>query len=299
LSKPVFKLEQEFSRDMEWMDWKHVRYTLKQEWAYVSRPARRKEGCTPGIRDSNNDGKTPEEFLSEVNSHIQECRAKGWGLELPVEHALLLLDEMKSIRLYSGPAYQPLNAFLRQIAQLSANFHAELAQHPDLSFAATVGHICRGIRKLAAVVEASEASQPLFHGVRGELPRSFWLPDEQGMVCATDTAFMSTSRQWQTPVDYMGTGPNVLWELSPSMQTDAAFHRGTDISMLSQFAAEAEVLFPPGTMLVAKARDKPEHVADTQPRQSFVEMVGNTDATENSADGGKTYVSIRAKPFFI
>lgn len=80
---------------MEWMDWKHVRYTLKQEWAYVSRPARRKEGCTPGIRDSNNDGKTPEEFLSEVNSHIQECRAKGWGLELPVEHALLLLDEIE------------------------------------------------------------------------------------------------------------------------------------------------------------------------------------------------------------
>jgi hypothetical protein len=40
-------------------------------------------------------------------------------------------------------------------------------------------------------------------------------PDEQGMVVATDTAFMSTSRVRGTPLAYMGQGENVLWELQP------------------------------------------------------------------------------------
>ena len=48
-----------------------------------------------------------------------------------------------------------------------------------LTFAATVGHICRGIRKLAAVSTPAEVSGKLYRGVRGELPRAFWLPDEQ------------------------------------------------------------------------------------------------------------------------
>ena len=37
------------------------------------------------------------------------------------------------------------------------------------------------------VASPAEAAQPLYRGVRGALPRTFWVPDEQGMVCATDT----------------------------------------------------------------------------------------------------------------
>ena len=86
--------------------------------------------------------------------------------------------------------------------------------------------------------------------MRGELPKGFWLPDDQGLVCATDTAFMSTSRNRQTPVGFMTEGgPNLLWQLQPKKESDAAFHRGADISMLSQFSEEEEVLFPPYTML--------------------------------------------------
>ena len=58
-------------------------------------------------------------------------------------------------------------------------------------------------------------------------------------------AFMSTSRNRITPIEYMGSGKNVLWELRPEKQSDAAYHRGADIKMLSQFAMEDEVLFPP------------------------------------------------------
>ena len=106
------------------------------------------------------------------------------------------------------------------------------------------------MRKLAAVATPSEVEAPLYRGVRGELPKGFWLPDDQGLVCATDTAFMSTSRNRQTPVGFMTEGgPNLLWQLQPKKESDAAFHRGAGISMLSQFSEEEEVLFPPYTML--------------------------------------------------
>ena len=86
------------------------------------------------------------------------------------------------MRLYSGPAYQPLNTFLRQIAPLTDDFRRKVAQHPDLTFSATVGHICRAIRKLAAVTTPEEAPTKLFRGVRGDLEKAFWIPDAQGMV---------------------------------------------------------------------------------------------------------------------
>ena len=142
---------------------------------------------------------------------------------------------------FRAQAYQPINAFLREVANLSGEFRRSVAHNPSLTFAATVGHICRAIRKLAAVATPEEATRPLWRGVRGELARGFWMPDEQGMVCAVDMAFMSTSRNRQTPVEYMqDAAPNVLWELQPKAESDSAYHRGADISMLSQFKGEEE-----------------------------------------------------------
>ena len=69
-----------------------------------------------------------------------------------------------------------------------------MARHPGLTFSATVRNLCGAIRKLAAVATPEEANTKLFRNVRGELPRSFWTPDEQDNVCATDMSFMSTSR---------------------------------------------------------------------------------------------------------
>lgn len=99
------------------------------------------------------------------------------------------------------------------------------------------------------------------------------------MVGATDTAFMSTSRSRATPISYMGGGDNVLWELEPREESDTAYHCGADISMLSQFAAEEEVLFPPCCLLVVKA--PPE-----QPRPAVTEE-------------GKRFVAVAVQPSFV
>jgi hypothetical protein len=255
IAKPLLSLAAEYDRDMAWTDWKGVGYNLRDEWRYVNGPASKADDCTPGVRDDGeNDGMTVEDFMEKVNSFIRKRRAGMLRAMLPEEVAYLTRDEVLAVRLYSGPCYQVINRFLRQIAPLSGRYREQIAQHAQLSFAATVAHICRAIRKLAAVTTPEEAAKPLWRGVRGELPRTFWVPDEQGMVVAVDMAFMSTSRNRQTPIDYMGSGSNVLWQLQPQQESDSGFHCGADISMLSQFAAEAECLFPPCTMLEVKRR---------------------------------------------
>jgi hypothetical protein len=42
---------------------------------------------------------------------------------------------------------------------------------------------------------------------------------------------------------------NVLWEIRCSEETSEGFHCGADVSLLSQFPKEKEMLFPPPTML--------------------------------------------------
>ena len=245
IAQPVLTMEQEFSRHIEWQDWKGITYSLRDEWAYVNGPAKATEGCSAGTRDADNHGKWPADFQAERNAFIRRrtaTAAAGKGVPM-VEQALmeLTLDEVLAIRLYSGPAYQKINEYLRQVSKLSGDFRDELIQHPGLTFSATVGHICSGIRKLSAVATEDEATRKLFRGVRGELPKDFWIPDEQGMVCAVDMAFMSTSKNRNTPIDYMDSGKNVLWELEPAQQSDSGLHVGADISELSQFRSEEEM----------------------------------------------------------
>lgn len=275
----VLSMGHEFNRDICWRDHKGVEYSLRKEWAYVNGPAVTLSSCTPGTRDDGNAGKTPQIFCQEINDWIT-LKREGFGLaKLPETFAFLSLEEVLSIRLYSGPAYQPINDFLRQIARVSGSHRLALIQDLNHTYAATVGHLVSAIRKLAAVASPAEASRTLYRGVRGELPRGFWLKDSAGMVCATDTAFMSTSRNRTTPIHYMAKGMNVLWELESRPESDAAYHCGADISLLSQFRQEEEVLFPPCCLLVVK--DPPSATPLAQ------------------QDGGKTFVAMKVQPSFV
>ena len=78
------------------------------------------------------------------------------------------------------------------------------------------------------------------------------MADKQGIVVAVDLGFTSTSRDRRTPIAYMGHEENVLWCLQPQMESDAAYHRGADVSLLSQFSGEQEVVFPPATMFAVR-----------------------------------------------
>ena len=263
---PGLTMEMEFDRDLSWKDHKGERYTLREEWAYVTGRAQSTPNCTPGHRDQRNDGKTVEDFRKAANDFIARRRAArsqskesvgGRSRWLEDEFAYLSVDDVLAIRLYTGPAYQPINAFLREVSKLTGSYRIELARHPGSSFACTVSNIIGAIRKLSDVAIAEDYEKPLYRGVRGELPARFWLFDDEETqeISATDYGFMSTSRDKMTSLMYMDAhGPNVLWEVFPAAPTPEGFHFGADVSMLSQFSHETEVLFPPGTMLTVKER---------------------------------------------
>ena len=78
-------------------------------------------------------------------------RKDAAGRDAAAQFALLTKEEVLAVRLYSGPAYQPINEFLRQIFKVKGDFRTELVRSPSLTFTATVNHICHAIRKLADV----------------------------------------------------------------------------------------------------------------------------------------------------
>ncbi len=208
--------------------------------------------------------------VEQITSHIEDRRrARRIEERLPEEHAYLTKDEVVAVRLYSGPAYQLINGFLRQVSLLDEMHRRMFATNPEVTFAATVGHICSAIRKLSAVATPSEAQRPLYRAVRGVLPKSFWVRDEQGMIVATELGFMSTSSAESVPLGYMRAEevlseadedddpPNVLWKINARSESTEGFHHGADISLLSQYAEEGEVIFPPCTMLTVVPPDDP------------------------------------------
>lgn len=198
-----------------------------------------------GTRDQGeNAEKTPADFRDVANKRLQDAghHDQAWQLNL---------EDVLAVRLYSGPGFQPINAWLRNIGKLDLALRLRLAKNPGLTYAATVTNLISAIRKLSRL----STNRVVYRGINGHLPRSFFLPDETGMVCATDLAFMSTSVAQATPLEYMGHGKNILWEIDASKEDAAGYHNGADISMLSQFSIEQEVLFPPLTML--KVKEKP------------------------------------------
>jgi len=307
----VLTMAQEFERDIQWTDWRGTTYSARDEWAYCLGRATRREGCGAGVRDEGNEGLTPADFRARVNEHIRARRAEGLGAKLTQQDAELTLDEVIAVRLYSGPAFQPINEFLRQIATLTGRYRAAILRHADLTFCATVTHLCAAIRKLAAVSSPEEQRAPLYRGVRGELPLGFWTEDEHGAISATDTAFMSTSRNSSTPLSYLGEGmPNVLWVLRPRAESEGGYHCGADISLLSQFRHEDEWIFPPFTMMTVlkpgggtrRSRHEGGSVHDERARSSSTDGAQLCDALSElctDEETNKTWLRIEVLPTFV
>jgi len=292
-TRPPLTMEMEFRRELEWSDWKGARYTLAEEWEYCLGESVERRDCTAGHRDCGRGGLRLDDY---------ERLAEEYVSSRSPDAPLLSRDEVLAVRLYSGPAYQPINSYLRQVAALQGRHRAALASDPALTFAQTCRHLAAAVRKLAAVATADEVAAPLWRGVRGELPRSFWVADSQGMVVATETAFMSTSRNKATPLAYMGGGQNVLWKLHPRAESDVGLHMGADISMLSQFPGEAEVLFPPCTVLIVDSRrgGAKDDIISSEKQAGRLSRSSMGDwMAEEALEGDKSFLMVEAQPCFI
>jgi hypothetical protein len=87
-------------------------------------------------------------------------------------------------------------------------------------------------------------------------------------------------------------GNNVLFELQPGLASDSAYHYGADISMLSQFGAEEEVLFPPCCLMSVILTGNEEATVRSQRRASL-------SVSRMQQQGEKAFVVVGVKPSFV
>ncbi len=270
LDRQPLTMEAEFARSISFSDWRGGTHTLRTEWAYVHGPAKQRYTSIMKVRDEGRDGWTLQDFVRRVNAGCTDA-------ELCLNE-----EEVTALRLYSGPCYQLINGFLRQLSRMNdgdrgrsgINYRMWFAASDEVTFAATCRHIYTGITKLAQRKRkgaeptggaeggggtegggggggASTAS--LWRGMRGELPWTLW-DQREPVLC--EPGFLSASSDRAVALEYMGDGePNVLLEI---LQPDAhelsdafslTLQSGADISMISQFGCENEILYPPCLLL--------------------------------------------------
>ena len=81
----------------------------------------------------------------------------------------------------------------------------------------------------------------------------------------------------------------VLWEIRCSEETSDGFHCGADVSLLSQFPTEKEMLFPPLTMLKVQR----------QPGRKNTQFVPEEVTAKKENGDEVTYTRIVVKPSFV
>ena len=159
------------------------------------------------------------------------------------------LAETAALRLYTTAAFKGINDPLRDFGRLERK-----EKHP---FPLTVCYIAEAVPKLRAVdAQGTEANAKiyLYRGMKDvDMPERFF---KDG---GSEVAPMSTTSALEVAVKYSASACSVLLKL----ETESFRERGADLSFVSAFPAEAEVLYPPLTHLRPTGRMQKVEVEDT------------------------------------
>ena len=154
----------------------------------------------------------------------------------------LAMSGFVCLRLYTGPMYFKYNNVLRGVsvpglkAPLEELF-MKLCQ--GNKYTNTLHCIAANINKLSRVAEATT----VYRAPGGVLPKTFWDSDKHGIRGGVELGFMSTSRSMHAAMDYAKmSGVKLIFEIKQGMVA-----RGADVSWLSMYPKEDEVLFAPLT----------------------------------------------------
>ena len=162
-----------------------------------------------------------------------------------------------ALRLYTTRAYLLINNPLRDLGRRERG-----EAHP---LPVTVAFLAEAIRRLRAVgAKQATARSPvvLYRGLANRtVPPAFF---KEG---GTEHAPMSTTNDLSVAVRYSASQSSVLLR----MVTKSFIERGADISYLSAFPGEAEVLFPPLTYL--KPTGRTEEVATGDASFTIIDVV--------------------------
>jgi hypothetical protein len=183
------------------------------------------------------------EFHDAMTQRNHELHEIG---ELP-----LIEEELIGLRLYTGPMGYPYNTALRNALRKehedlhlasAARRSVRASMEPESARYVTTIHVVNG-----AVVKLSKitvSSNLVYRGItQATLPESFTAPNTFGKCGGCEPGFLACTTDKMTAHQYAGE-EGLLFQIHLT-----TVDRGADISFISQFPFEKEVLFSPLTLL--------------------------------------------------
>ena len=215
--------------------------TSATEWRFVASPEEGSDGqggpFVPYPNPNNSRQPLPfEDFAAEF--------AKRNVMLTKMKQPRMCREEFIGARLYTGPLYIKYNALLRGLQFKSARANFDRLCRGN-KYTTTMHAINSAIIKLSKLTSAGK----VYRGVSGGLlPEVCRRPNSHGIKGGVEGGFMSTTFDRSTALFYAKGGadkskrggPAVLFETQMGM-----VDRGADVSWLSEFPHEAEILFAP------------------------------------------------------
>jgi len=95
-----------------------------------------------------------------------------------------------------------------------------------------------------------------YRGLDLPLKPDFFIPDEKGLIAATEFGFMSTSTDEKVAKKFT-RGSGVLFRIKCQRRDAVGYHMGASLEWLTVNPGEKEILFPPFTLfqVVERKRD--------------------------------------------
>jgi len=239
----------------------------KVEWEFVNCPRLTDyEDVYPerdGIREANPEWcrkpMSMERFLERMEA---EC-----NIRLRKEnHSELIVEEIVGGRLYTGPMYAKYNAVLRAKSKVPFLVGAAKDLTMGNDYTTTIHAINSCVLKLSKLTKACN----VYRGIKDAmLPKEFWVPNELGVRGGIEYGFSSTTTDKAQAVLYASAGAKpgdamTIFEMRMGM-----VDRGADLSWLSQYPHEREVLLPPLTGVEALHSDVEGNMLVIQSRFSL------------------------------
>ena len=246
--------------------------TSMLEWEIVTSPSKNRESEYPertGLREQSPEFCRRFVPLKELKERMEADTNRRL---IQAEHAPMIEEELIAGRLYTGPMYMKYNLVLR-------------AQSKDPYLVEQFNQVCRGnkyatsihainscVLKLSKLTKACK----VYRGVKDAmLPKEFWVPNDMGVRGGIEYGFSSTTTDKSQALEYAtgGMGADsadgegtamVIFEMQMGM-----VDRGAELSWLSQYPHEREVLLPPLTGVEALSSDVEGQLLVIQSRLSL------------------------------